>query len=59
MSDLPVTSWTYAPTKQELPYLNAALATFFEDQWITDVLYKVRVGKEATCYCCRGHPDRR
>ena len=49
--------WTYAPTKQEVVYLNEALGSFFEDQWLTDVLYKVRVGKEATCYCCRAHPD--
>jgi RIO kinase 1 len=50
-------SWTYAPTKQEQVYLNEALGSFFEDQWLIDVLYKVRVGKEATCYCCRAHPD--
>lgn len=29
------------------------LETFFEEGWITDVLYRVKSGKEATVYCCR------
>jgi RIO kinase 1 len=49
--------WTHTPTDNELVYLQESLGTFFEDQWLSDILYKVRVGKEATCYCCRAHPD--
>jgi RIO kinase 1 len=49
--------WTYTPTDMELVYLNESLGAFFEDQLIADILYKVRVGKEATCYCCRAHPQ--
>ena len=50
-------SWTYTPTDPERVYLLESLGGFFEDQWLTDILYKVRVGKEATCYCCRAHPE--
>lgn len=52
--DLP---WTYTPTDLEMVYLTESLGPFFEDEWLSDILYKVRVGKEATCYCCRAHPD--
>src|SRR4051812_17845673 len=57
MSDETESTWTYTPTKQEQVYLTQALGSFFQDQWLIDVLYKVRVGKEATCYCCRAHPE--
>jgi RIO kinase 1 len=50
-------SWTYTPTDPERVYLLESLGGFFEDQWLSDILYKVRVGKEATCYCCRAHPE--
>jgi RIO kinase 1 len=50
-------SWTYTPTDPEREYLNESLDGFFEDNWLTDILYKVRVGKEATCYCCRAAAD--
>jgi RIO kinase 1 len=50
-------AWTYTPTKLEREYLLESLGGFFEDRLITDILYKVRVGKEATCYCCRGNPQ--
>lgn len=31
----------------------AELETFFEEGWITEVLYRVKSGKEATVYCCQ------
>jgi RIO kinase 1 len=34
-----------------------ALDTFFERGLITDVLYEVKSGKEATVYCCEAHPS--
>ena len=48
MSDSNEISWTYTPTDPERVYLLESLGGFFEDQWLTDILYKVRVGKEAT-----------
>ena len=53
MSDNQELSWTYSPTDPERVYLIESLGGFFEDQLIRDILYKVRVGKEASCYCCR------
>ena len=32
-------------------------ATFYDRSLISDVLYEVKSGKEATVYCCRAHPD--
>ena len=32
------------------------LEPFRLDDWITDVLYPVKSGKEASVYCCRAHP---
>ncbi len=32
------------------------VASFYDNGWITDVLYPVKSGKEATVYCCRAHP---
>ncbi len=34
----------------------SALDAFFAEGWITDVLYEVKSGKEATVYCCAGNP---
>ena len=34
-----------------------ALDTFFDEGLITDVLYEVKSGKEATVYCCEAHPS--
>lgn len=35
----------------------ATLDSFFADGIITEVLYEVKSGKEATVYCCRAHPS--
>lgn len=32
----------------------AKLADYLEDQWLDEILYRVRPGKEATVICCRG-----
>lgn len=34
--------------------LEAALEPFFDDGLITDILYQLKSGKEATVFCCRG-----
>ena len=37
--------------------IQVALDSFFADGLITEVLYRVKRGKEATVYCCRAHPS--
>jgi RIO kinase 1 len=34
------------------------IAPFFDEGFITDVLFPVKRGKEATVYCAKAHPDR-
>ena len=34
----------------------AVAGGFYEDKWFTDVLYRVKAGKEATVYCCQAGP---
>ncbi|MEM7627109.1 MAG: RIO1 family regulatory kinase/ATPase [Planctomycetota bacterium] len=48
---------TYTGGKLERAFLLESLRDFFDDQLITDVLYKVKGGKEANVYCCAAHPD--
>jgi RIO kinase 1 len=36
---------------------NAALDYFYAEGWITQVLYMVKSGKEATVYCCEAAPS--
>lgn len=37
--------------------IQSALDFFFAEGLITDILYTVKSGKEATVYCCRAHPS--
>jgi RIO kinase 1 len=50
-TDFPVT--TYTPTDHEREYLRDSIGEYFADEWLTDILFKVKGGKEATVYCCR------
>ena len=34
------------------------LASFYDEAWITDILFAVKSGKEATVYCAKAHPNR-
>lgn len=43
-------------SRELLPY--DVIASFYDEAWITDVLFPVKSGKEATVYCCRAHPSR-
>lgn len=47
---------TYTGGKLERAFLLEALTEFYDDQLITDILYKVKGGKEANVYCCAVHP---
>ncbi len=48
---------TYQPSRFERGWLMNAVYPFFVEQLITDVLYHVRGGKEASVYCCRADPS--
>lgn len=46
---------TYTPSRFEVEWLLAALGGFYQENFITDVLAKVKGGKEANVYCCLAH----
>jgi RIO kinase 1 len=48
---------TYQPSKHEAEWLLDSLSPFFEQSLISDVLSIVKGGKEASVYCCAGHPS--
>ncbi len=48
---------TYKPGLFEEGWLLAALQPFYDQALITDVLYRVKGGKEANVYCCAAHPS--
>ena len=49
-------NFTYKASRHEQQWLSAALAGFYDDSLISDVLHLVRGGKEANVYCCQAHP---
>ncbi|HUP26985.1 MAG TPA: RIO1 family regulatory kinase/ATPase, partial [Chloroflexia bacterium] len=42
-------------SKHESEWILNYLGNFYEEHLITDVIRRVKGGKEATVYCCRGH----
>jgi RIO kinase 1 len=48
---------TYAPARFEAVWLRASLASFYEEEWISDVLASIKGGKEANVYRCQAHPN--
>jgi RIO kinase 1 len=48
---------TYRPSRHEEGWLLESFDEWLHDDTLTDVLYRVRGGKEATVYCCRGGPN--
>jgi RIO kinase 1 len=46
-------SFTYKPARFEEGWLLNSLGAFFEQRWITDILGKIKGGKEASVYLCR------
>jgi RIO kinase 1 len=46
-------AFTYKPARFEEGWLIQSLGGFFEQRWITDVLSKIKAGKEASVYLCR------
>lgn len=47
---------TFQPAKTERAWLLKYLEGFYNDQLITDILWKVKGGKEANVYVCAAHP---
>ena len=45
--------FTYKAARFEESWLLDSLGHFYEQNWISDILYKVKVGKEASVYLCR------
>jgi RIO kinase 1 len=48
---------TFTASKHEREWILEYLGQFFDDNLITDVLRKVKAGKEATVYCCSAYPS--
>jgi RIO kinase 1 len=48
---------TFTASKHERAWILEYLGHFFDDNLITDVLRKVKAGKEATVYCCSANPS--
>jgi RIO kinase 1 len=48
---------SFQPTGHEHFWLVSYLEEFYNYQLITDILEKVKGGKEATVYCCKAHPS--
>ena len=48
---------TFTGSDYEHEWIMDSLGGFWEDGLITDVLYCVKGGKEATVYCCQAHPS--
>jgi RIO kinase 1 len=46
--------FTYQASRHERWWLLNSLGSFYEEQWISDVLRMVKGGKEASVYQCRG-----
>lgn len=43
-------------TRSEKQWIQESLESFWRNRWFTDILYRVRPGKEATVYCCPAGP---
>jgi len=49
-------NFTYSAARFEEGWLLESLGDFYEHQWITDVLMRLKGGKEASVYLCRSGP---
>ena len=48
---------TFSSSRHEREWIFSYLGPFYDTKLITDVLKKVKGGKEANVYCCTAHPD--
>lgn len=45
---------TFVPSRHERVWIEEAIGPFYNQRWITDILRKVKGGKEANVYLCAG-----
>lgn len=50
---------TFQPARHERAWLLAYMEGFYYNKVITDILHRVKGGKEANVYCCAAHPSMR
>lgn len=48
---------TFLVGRRDAPWILSSLTPLYDQQLITDVVYEVSSGKEATVFCCTAHPD--
>lgn len=48
---------TYTPARHEAGWLMKSLTQFFEEGLLSDVLFHIQGGKEASVYCCAAGPN--
>lgn len=48
---------SFQPARHERAWLLNYLSYFYNTQIITDILSKIKGGKEANVYCCKAHPS--
>ena len=48
---------TFTSSRHEREWILNYLGPFYDNKHLTDVLFKVRGGKEANVYCCAAHPS--
>jgi len=48
---------TLTATHHERQWILESLSDLYFDEWLLDVSYRVKGGKEATVYCCAAHPN--
>jgi len=48
---------TLLASRRDAPWILSSLEPFYKQHLITDVLHEAHSGKEATVYCCQGHPS--
>jgi RIO kinase 1 len=46
---------SYTPARFEKGWLLEAVRTFYLDEQISDILFQIKGGKEASVYCCQAH----
>ncbi|MGH2478271.1 MAG: RIO1 family regulatory kinase/ATPase [Ktedonobacteraceae bacterium] len=48
---------TFLAGRRDAPWILSSLTPLYDQKLITDVVYEVSSGKEATVFCCAAHPD--
>lgn len=48
---------TFLAGRRDSPWILSSLTPLYDQKLITDIVYEVNSGKEATVFCCTAHPD--